>query len=65
MSILLGLTPFIVFFVLMRLVHPLAGLSAAFAVHCCWDFANGVAASLSKCSRSAAWRCSACWCFTP
>ena len=32
MSILLGLTPFIVFFVLMRLVHPLAGLSAAFAV---------------------------------
>jgi hypothetical protein len=32
MSILLGLTPFIVFFVLMRLVHPLAGLSAAFVV---------------------------------
>jgi hypothetical protein len=32
MSILLGLTPFIVFFVLMRLVHPLAGLGAAFAV---------------------------------
>ena len=32
MSILLGLTPFIVFFVLMRLVHPLVGLGAAFAV---------------------------------
>jgi hypothetical protein len=32
MSILLGLTPFLVFFVLMRLVHPLAGLSAAFTV---------------------------------
>jgi hypothetical protein len=32
MSILLGLLPFIVFFVLMRLVHPLAGLSAAFIV---------------------------------
>jgi hypothetical protein len=32
MSILLGLLPFIVFFVLMRLVHPLAGLSAAFTV---------------------------------
>jgi hypothetical protein len=32
MSILLGLSPFIVFFVLMRLVSPLAGLAAAFAV---------------------------------
>jgi hypothetical protein len=32
MSILLGLTPFIVFFVLMRLVSPLTGLAAAFAV---------------------------------
>jgi hypothetical protein len=32
MSILLGLLPFIVFFVLMRLVSPLAGLGAAFAV---------------------------------
>jgi hypothetical protein len=31
-SILLGLTPFIVFFVLMRLVSPLGGLAAAFAV---------------------------------
>ena len=32
MSILLGLAPFIVFFVLMRFVSPLAGLGAAFAV---------------------------------
>jgi hypothetical protein len=32
MSILLGLSPFIVFFVLMRLVSPLAGLAAAFAL---------------------------------
>jgi hypothetical protein len=32
MSIVLGLTPFIVFFVLMRLASPLAGLAAAFAV---------------------------------
>jgi hypothetical protein len=32
MSIILGLTPFIVFFVLMRAVSPLAGLAAAFAV---------------------------------
>ncbi len=32
MNILLGLAPFIVFFVLMRLVSPLAGLAAAFAV---------------------------------
>jgi len=32
MSILLGLAPFIVFFVLMRAVSPLAGLAAAFAV---------------------------------
>lgn len=32
MNILLGLTPFIVFFILMRLVSPLAGLAAAFAV---------------------------------
>jgi hypothetical protein len=31
-SILLGLAPFIVFFVLMRLVSPLVGLVAAFAV---------------------------------
>jgi hypothetical protein len=31
-NILLGLAPFIVFFVLMRLVSPLAGLAAAFAV---------------------------------
>lgn len=31
-NILLGLTPFIVFFILMRLVSPLAGLAAAFAV---------------------------------
>jgi hypothetical protein len=30
MSILMSLTPFIVFFALMRLVSPLAGLSAAF-----------------------------------
>jgi hypothetical protein len=32
MSILLGLTPFIVFFVIMRAVSPLAGLAAAFAL---------------------------------
>jgi hypothetical protein len=32
MSILLGLAPFIVFFILTRLVSPLAGLAAAFAV---------------------------------
>src|SRR5271157_4950780 len=32
MNILLGLAPFIVFFVLMRLVSPLAGLAAALAV---------------------------------
>ena len=32
MSILVSLTPFIAFFVLMRLVSPLAGLGAAFAV---------------------------------
>jgi hypothetical protein len=32
MSILLGLAPFIVFLILMRLVSPLAGLSAAFAI---------------------------------
>ena len=32
MNILLGLTPFIAFFVLMRLVHPLGGLLGAFAV---------------------------------
>ncbi len=32
MGILLSLTPFIVFFVLMRTVSPLAGLAAAFAV---------------------------------
>jgi hypothetical protein len=32
MSILIGLTPFIVFFVVMRTVSPLAGLAAAFAV---------------------------------
>ncbi len=32
MSILLGLAPFVVFFILMRLVSPLAGLAAAFAV---------------------------------
>jgi hypothetical protein len=32
MSILLGLTPFIVFFVVMRTVSPLAGLAAAFVV---------------------------------
>jgi hypothetical protein len=32
MSILLGLAPFIVFFILMRLVSPLAGLAAAFVV---------------------------------
>jgi hypothetical protein len=32
MNILLSLSPFIVFFVLMRLVSPLAGLAAAFAV---------------------------------
>jgi hypothetical protein len=31
-NILFGLAPFIVFFVLMRLVSPLAGLAAAFAV---------------------------------
>jgi hypothetical protein len=31
-NILLGLTPFIIFFILMRLVSPLAGLAAAFAV---------------------------------
>jgi len=32
MNILLSLSPFIAFFVLMRLVHPLAGLGGAFAV---------------------------------
>jgi hypothetical protein len=32
MSVLLGLAPFIVFFALMRLVSPLAGLAAALAV---------------------------------
>src|SRR5262245_6385076 len=32
MSILLGLSPFIVFFVLMRLFTPVAGLIAAFGV---------------------------------
>jgi hypothetical protein len=32
MSILLGLTPFIVFFVVMRMISPLAGLAAAFVV---------------------------------
>jgi len=32
MSILLGLSPFIAFFLLMRLVSPIAGLAAAFAV---------------------------------
>jgi hypothetical protein len=32
MNILLGLTPFFAFFVLMRLVHPLGGLLGAFAV---------------------------------
>ena len=32
MNILLGLAPFIVFFLLMRLVSPLAGLAAAFGV---------------------------------
>jgi len=32
MNILLGLSPFVVFFVLMRLVSPAAGLIAAFAV---------------------------------
>jgi hypothetical protein len=32
MSILFSMTPFIVFFVLMRVVSPLAGLAAAFAV---------------------------------
>jgi hypothetical protein len=32
MNILLALTPFIVFFVLMRMVSPLAGLAAAFVV---------------------------------
>ena len=32
MNIILGLTPFIVFFVLTRTVSPLAGLAAAFAV---------------------------------
>ena len=32
MNILLSLSPFIAFFVLMRVVHPLAGLVGAFAV---------------------------------
>ena len=32
MNILLSLSPFIAFFALMRLVHPLAGLFGAFAV---------------------------------
>jgi hypothetical protein len=32
MNILLALTPFIVFFVVMRMVSPLAGLAAAFVV---------------------------------
>jgi hypothetical protein len=32
MSVLLGLTPFITFFALTRLVHPLAGLVGAFTV---------------------------------
>jgi hypothetical protein len=32
MNILFSLSPFIAFFVLMRLVHPLAGLAGAFAV---------------------------------
>jgi hypothetical protein len=32
MDILLGLTPFIVFFALMRLISPVAGLGGAFAV---------------------------------
>jgi hypothetical protein len=32
MNVLLGLTPFIAFFVLMRLATPLAGLAAAFAI---------------------------------
>ena len=32
MSILLGLTPIIIFFVVMRMISPLAGLAAAFVV---------------------------------
>jgi hypothetical protein len=32
MNILLSLSPFIAFFVLMRVVHPLAGLVGAFIV---------------------------------
>ena len=41
MSILLALTPFIVFFVAMRMVSPLAGLAAAFIVSLLLASANG------------------------
>jgi hypothetical protein len=44
MSIVLGLTPFILFFLLMRVVSPFAGLLAAFAVAVLlglWDWRRG------------------------
>ena len=41
MSIILGLTPFIVFFVLMRTVSPLLGLLRRSRSRCCLAFANG------------------------
>jgi hypothetical protein len=40
MRILLGLTPFIAFFALMRLIHPLAGLVGALAVSLLLGFAQ-------------------------
>ena len=45
MNILLSLSPFIAFFVLMRVVHPLAGLVGAFAVSLLLASSNGAAAN--------------------
>jgi len=45
MNILLSLSPFIAFFVLMRVVHPLAGLSALSPCPCFWASSNGAAAN--------------------
>jgi hypothetical protein len=44
MNILLSLSPFIAFFVLMRVVHPL-GLSALSPCPCFWASSNGAAAN--------------------
>ena len=45
MNILLSLSPFIAFFVLTRVVHPLAGLGGALIVSLLLGVSNGAAAN--------------------